>query len=242
MTIENGSFQTGVYPIGIDPTPFRPKSNESDDTKTRRSARRRPQEQQVLAVDRLDYTKGIPERLRAFRRLLERSRSLRGKLSLVQISTPSRTRMPEYIREKEEVDRLVGQINGAFSEAGWLPIRYLYRSYQLEELTEFYRQADIYLVTPLRDGMNLVAKEFIAAQDDDPSVLVLSRFCGAAKSMTDAPVVNPYDVDGTASTINRALHMPRRERAQRWEALMEVVKRDTAESWSTSFLSELAAA
>ncbi len=243
MTIENGSFKTSVYPIGIDPAPFQPASDGSNGAEARRSTRGRTQEQQLLlTVDRLDYSKGIPERLRAFRRLLGRYRAVRGNISLVQISQPSRARVPEYVREKEEVDRLVGQINGTFSESGWMPIRYLYRSYGLEELVQFYRAADVCLVTPLRDGMNLVAKEFVAAQDDDPGVLVLSRFCGAAESMTDALIVNPYDVDGTAAAVYRALRMPRRERVQRWEALMEVVSRDTAESWSTGFLNDLAAA
>ena len=137
---------------------------------------------------------------------------MRGKVSLVQISSPSRTRVPEYQSEKVAVDQLVGEINGQFSDAGWTPIRYLYRSYPQHELACFYSLADVCMVTPLRDGLNLVAKEFVASQGDTPGVLLLSKFCGAASSMPDALIVNPYDVDGTAEATYRALRMTLTER------------------------------
>ena len=159
---------------------------------------------------------------------------------MVQISTPSRSRIPEYVEEKNRVDQIVGRVNGKFSEAGWAPIHYLYRSYTQQEVAGFYRQADVCLVTPLRDGLNLVAKEFVACQGDDPGVLVLSRFAGAAEQMPEALIVNPYDMEDTAEAIYRALTMPVHERRRRIEALKEGVYADTAQSWRLAFLSDLA--
>ena len=232
IAYDGRSFRVGVYPVGIDPSPYQRLASQP-----RRAA---PDQRLILGVDRLDYTKGIPQRLRAFERLLEHNPSLRGKVSFMQISSPSRTRVPEYISEKEQVERLVGQINGRFSGANWMPIRYLYRTYQPERLARFYRDADVCVVTPLQDGMNLIAKEFVASQDDDPGVLVLSRFCGAAESMKEALIVNPHDIDGTAAAIYRALNLTRRERRERWEALMDGVCKQTAERWSDSFIKDLA--
>ena len=229
---EDASVRMGVYPVGIDPALFQGPSV----SRGRRSSNRL-----LLGVDRLDYSKGIPQRLRAFERLLEHNPSLRGTVTFTQISAPSRTRTPEYITEKEEVDQLVGQINGRFSEDNWTPIRYLYRSYRREDLVRFYRDAEVFLVTPLRDGMNLIAKEIIASQDDDPGVLVLSKFCGAAESLREALIVNPYDIDGTAEAINTALRMPKLERLERWRALVGTVNRETANSWAESFLRDLSA-
>ena len=161
-------------------------------------------------------------------------------MTLVQISAPSRTRVPEYILEKERVERLVGQINGRFSEAEWVPIRYLYRSFPQSDLARLYRDADVCMVTPLRDGMNLVAKEYVASQGDDPGVLVLSKFCGAADSMQEALLVNPYDIDGMAEVTHSAIRMPAPERRRRWSALMDGVRQNTAQSWSQTFRSDLA--
>ena len=236
--VHNGvSVRLGVYPIGIDPSAFRQPPTSPAPRRTLVP----PDQRLILGVDRLDYTKGIPERLRAIERLLERNPSLRGKVTFTQVSSPSRTRVPEYIREKEQVERLVGQINGRFSGANWMPIRYLYRTYQQDALARFYRAADVCLVTPLRDGMNLVAKEYVAAQGDDPGVLVLSRFCGAAESMRGALIVNPYDIDGTAAAAYRALRMPKQERRQRWDALIDNVLTFTAESWCDAFRRDLLA-
>lgn len=245
----NGDFYTyrgktarlGVFPIGIDPDTFRPREdghqhNLSDEL----GLAAVPDRRLILGVDRLDYTKGIPHRLRIFERLLERHPNLGGNLIYIQISSPSRTRVPEYVQEKEQVERLVGQINGRFSEAGWVPIRYLYRSYSQTELAGFYHETDVCLVTPLRDGMNLVAKEFVAAQDiDSPGVLVLSRFTGAASTMKDAVIVNPYDIDGTAEATYRALRMPVSERRRRNRSLLSVVERHSSRNWSDSFCAAL---
>ena len=239
----------GVYPIGTDPTNFErwsgdARHGQADNFLQRLLVRRAPSPERpqiILGVDRLDYTKGIPQRLLTLEHLLERHPSLRGKVALVQISAPSRTRVPEYIQERERVDQLVGRINGRFSEADWAPVHYLYRSYSQPELARFYREADVCLVTPLRDGMNLVAMEFVASQGPEPGVLVLSRFCGAAETMPEAVAVNPYDIEATAEALYGALTMPLAERRRRWEALMDGVRSRTALSWSEGFLDGLAA-
>jgi trehalose 6-phosphate synthase len=234
------SVRLGAYAIGTDPTTFarwaRSAQADLQSRRLRQSVRGR---RILLGVDRLDYTKGIAERLLAFERLLERHPQWRGRVSLIQISAPSRTRVPEYITQKQEVERLVGAINGRFSEEDWIPVRYLYRAYSQEELAAFYREADVCIVTPLRDGMNLVAKEYIAAQTVDPGVLVLSRFCGAADDLREAVIINPYDIDGTADAFHQALEMPLAERKERWQMLLERVHTRTAQAWSEQFLSAL---
>ena len=235
------STRLGVYQIGIELASFEPVAPATRKSLADRlSMPSSPEHRMIVGVDRLDYTKGIPERLRAFERLLEHVPALRGRVTLVQISSPSRTRVPEYIHEKEQVELLVGQINGRFSEAEWVPIRYLYRSFPHSDLARLYRDADVCMVTPLRDGMNLVAKEFVASQGDDPGVLVLSKFCGAADSMKEALLVNPYDIDGMAEVTHDAIRMPAPERLQRWSALMEGVRQHTSQSWSQAFRSDLA--
>jgi trehalose 6-phosphate synthase len=250
FTGQDRSTKIGVYPIGTDPTNFERWSKEageeqSDTFLQRLLSRRTPNPERpkiILGVDRLDYTKGIPQRLLTFEQLLERHPSLRGAVTMVQISAPSRTRVPEYIRERERVDQLVGRINGRFSEADWAPVHYLNRSYTQSELARFYREADVCLVTPLRDGMNLVAMEFVASQGPNPGVLLLSRFCGASETMPDAVTVNPYDIEGTAEALYRALTMDSNERLRRWESLIDGVRSRTAVSWSEGFLDELAGA
>jgi len=194
----------------------------------------------ILGVDRLDYSKGIPERLEAFARLLERFPEWRGKVSFVQVSVPTRSEVPEYAELRSRVELLVGRINGAFGEADWTPVRYLYRSYDQATLARLYRLAAVAMVTPLRDGMNLVAKEYVAAQSEaDPGVLVLSRFCGAAEQMTLAVLTNPYHVDGVAADLDTALRMPREERITRHAALRLGVWQDTAAVWAKTFLASL---
>jgi trehalose 6-phosphate synthase len=242
FTSRRRTTRLGAYHIGIDASVFQePISAETRSLAEELSLVTLGGHRLILGVDRLDYTKGIPERLMAFERLLDHHPSLVGQLTFVQISSPSRTRIPEYIREKERVERLVGQINGRFSEAGYVPIRYLYRSYTQTELARFYHDADVAMVTPLRDGMNLVAKEFIAAQDpENPGVLVLSKFSGAGMVMPDAVLVNPYDNEGTAEAVYRALRMTLAERIRRWQECMKIVDAHTASSWGESFRSDLA--
>ena len=159
---------------------------------------------------------------------------------MVQISAPSRTRVAEYVAQRREVEALVGNINGKLGEPDWVPIRYLFRSYSQRQLTSLYRMADVGLVSPLRDGMNLVAKEFVASQrDHDPGVLVLSRFAGAAEQLGAAVLVNPYDPDGMAEALARALEMPWAERLRRQQVLMRCVRETTAERWAATFLRDL---
>jgi trehalose 6-phosphate synthase len=194
----------------------------------------------VVGVDRLDYTKGIPERLRAFGRLFTMFPAWRGKVSLVQVSVPSRADIPDYAEQRALVENAVGRINGEFGEANWVPVRYLYRSYPRNELSQLYRAADVGYVTPLRDGMNLVAKEYVAAQDPaNPGALLLSRFAGAAAELQDALLTNPWHEDGMARDLDRVLRMPLEERRERHAKLLETVQRNTAVTWAEDFLRAL---
>ena len=196
----------------------------------------------ILGVDRLDYTKGIPERLLAFGRMLELFPEWRSKTSFLQVSVPTREDVPEYMEQRARVENVVGRINGEFGEADWVPIRYLYRSYSRDQLALLYRSADVACVTPLRDGMNLVAKEYVAAQDpEDPGVLVLSSFAGAAHEMKDAVLTNPWHVDGVARDLDRALRMSLEERKLRHGRLLAAVSKSTARSWAEDFIRTLVA-
>ena len=234
--------QLGAYPIGIDPEAFRNWAIETEGVSGGGRVQQLPLRQKtVLGVDRLDYTKGVPHRLRAFESLLRHYPSVRGRVSFIQVSSPSRTQVPEYLQEKLQVERLVGEINGQYSGRDWIPIRYLYRSYSQRDIAQLYRDVDVCLVTPLRDGMNLVAKEFVASQTDDPGVLVLSKFTGAAESLQDALIVNPYDTDSTARAIHQGLTMGKKARQQRWQALAERVWTQTAGKWFEEFQADLIA-
>jgi trehalose-6-phosphate synthase len=159
---------------------------------------------------------------------------------MIQISAPSRVHVPEYVAMKDEVNQLVKKINRAFSCEGWIPVYHLYRSHTQEELSAFYREADVCFVTPLRDGMNLVAKEFIASQTGDPGVLVLSKFCGAADDLREAVIIDPYDVDESSEALRQALEMPLGDRRSRWHALIRRVQTRSAQTWCNRFLADLA--
>jgi alpha,alpha-trehalose-phosphate synthase [UDP-forming]/trehalose-phosphatase len=230
-----------ALPLGVIPADFREATDRGASEEVAGLVSAMGKSRLVLGVDRLDYTKGIPERIDAFGRMLALFPEWRRNVSLVQVSVPSRADVAEYAEQRTLVERSVGRINGEFGEADWVPIRYLYRSYGRAELTELYRLADVGYVTPLRDGMNLVAKEFVAAQDaEDPGVLLLSRFAGAAEELQAAVLTNPWDPEGTARDLDRALRMPREERIQRHGTLLEVVSRTTALTWAEDFLSALA--
>jgi trehalose 6-phosphate synthase/phosphatase len=191
---------------------------------------------EILGVDRLDYAKGITERLLAIERFFERFPAYRGRVVFTQIAVPTRERVEEYSQLKREIDETVGRINGRFSEHGWSPIRYLTRPLPPEDLVPLYRQADVALVTPLRDGMNLVAKEYVAAQLDDDGVLVLSEMAGAADELQEALLVNPFDVDAVAAALHRALSMPVDERRARMSALRDRVRGADVHAWVARFL------
>lgn len=240
MYYRGQSLKVRYFPVSTDAQAFRKMASSQAPTPVTRFLDDFTKDKKVLlGVDRLDYTKGIAQRMQAIERLLDTHPDLRGRVTLVQIAAPSRVNVPEYAQERAQLDSLVGKINGKFGEAHWMPILPLHRSYSQQDLAHFYREADACLVTPLRDGMNLVAKEFVASQTTDPGVLVLSRFCGAAESMQDALMVNPYDVQRSASVIYQALTMPQEERLRRWKSLFGGVSRHTAEDWSYSFLSAL---
>ena len=193
----------------------------------------------MLGVDRLDYTKGIDQRLRALHEILATGRHSVRDLVLVQVSVPSREKVDEYIEIRERIETLVGHINGEFGEVGRMPVHYLRRSLPIEELVAYYLAADLMLVTPLRDGMNLVAKEYCAARRDDTGVLILSEFTGAAHELERAVLVNPHDIDGMAVTIERAIAMPRAEQARRMRSLRQRVRRRTVYDWADDFIAAL---
>jgi len=191
----------------------------------------------VLGVDRMDYTKGIPERLKAFRILLRRYPELRHRITLLQVVVPSREEIPHYKELRREVELLVSQINGEFTEAGWVPIHYMHRNLTRRQLLTYYRAADIALVTSLKDGMNLVAKEFCAAQVDERGVVVISEFAGAAAELQHgALVINPNDLAGIADAIHRACVMPVEEKRTRMQLLRDVIRTYNVQGWAESFL------
>jgi alpha,alpha-trehalose-phosphate synthase [UDP-forming]/trehalose-phosphatase len=230
----------GAFPIGIIPEDFQETGHTAAIDEIDGLMRSIQPARLVLGVDRLDYTKGIPERLLAFGRFLEIFPEWRRKACLVQVSVPSRGDVPEYVEQRSRVENIVGRVNGEFGEADWVPIRYMYRSYARSQLSELYRAADVGYVTPLRDGMNLVAKEFVAAQDPaEPGVLLLSRFAGAAEELTAALLTNPWDTEGMARDLERALRMPKAERCERHGALMRVISKTTAITWAEAFLAAL---
>jgi len=230
-----------ALPIGIAPEEFlRPLANRGGREQAAGEMHARFGRLRVLlAVDRLDYTKGIPERLRAYRRLLEIAPELRERVVLVQVAVPSRERVPRYAALRREVNELVGEINGDFATPAWSPVVYIRRGLPRGELAALYAAADVALVTPLRDGMNLVAKEYVACQQGGAGVLVLSEFAGAAADMGEALLVNPYDEEGTAATIQRALAMEEPERRERMAALGRRVLRNNVFTWGERFLGAL---
>jgi trehalose 6-phosphate synthase/phosphatase len=195
-----------------------------------------------LGVDRLDYTKGIRRRLMAFERLLARRTDLHGRLRLIQLAVPSRDNIPDYARLRASVERLVGRVNGTFGTVEWTPIRYVYRAVTPEELSALYQGADVMLVTPTRDGMNLVAKEYCAARVDGGGTLVLSELAGAAQELKEALLVNPYDGEEMSLAFERALALPEGERRWRMKALRKRVADNPVKAWAQGFLDELAAA
>ena len=231
--------RVGVYPIGIDVDKFVPDPDITHDD--RKSLRKTMGDVKlILGVDRLDYTKGVTERALAFEILFKLRPELKHHVSFVQICSPSRTNVQKYREQKQLMDSLVGRINGELAEYDWEPIRYLYRSYPQTDLVRFYNEASVGLVTPLRDGMNLVAKEYVAAQSpDDPGVLVLSRFAGAAEELVEAIIVNPYLPEDTAQGLLKAIGMPLEERKERHGALLERVRSRTIHKWARDFLTDL---
>lgn len=236
---DRGTSSLGVFPIGIDAAEFSAQAMHSAVTE-RMLAIKGSGQALLLGVDRLDYTKGILRKLLAFERLLDAYPDHRERVRLLQLAVPSREGVEAYQSFRRDVEMLVTRINGQFGTAGWTPIQYLHQSVDRNELLALYRAADLMLVTPLRDGMNLVAKEFVAARNDESGVLLLSEFAGAVDELADAVIVNPYDVAGAAAAMDRALRMEPEERRQRMRALRGVVFKKNVHVWANEFLDSLA--
>jgi trehalose 6-phosphate synthase len=237
----HGRTRAAVFPIGIDPQKFAQQAAKAvthpDVSRLRRSLNG---EKLAIGVDRLDYSKGLINRIKAFDRMWTLQPQLSRTVSLLQIATPSRGAIEAYGNLQSEVAKLVSDVNGAHGEVDWTPIRYLNKGYGQNVLAGLYRTAQVGVVTPLQDGMNLVAKEYVAAQNPaDPGVLVLSKFAGAANELDTALLVNPHDIDGMAHTIATALSMPLTERRMRWEAMMAKLRTGTIQQWFADFIDAL---
>ncbi len=230
--------RAGRFPIGIDFNDFFRRASAPAVVAAAAALRELLSHRQlILGVDRLDYTKGIPERLRAFGIALERYPQLRERVTLIQVVVPSRADLPQYRELKARIENLVGEINGRFTRpGGWVPIHYVFRSLSPEDLLSYYRAAEIALITPLKDGMNLVAKEYCAASPDEDCVLILSEFAGAAAEMRDAALlVNPCDLEAVADAIDRAFHLEAGERRARMRHLRRRLRRHDVYWWVESF-------
>lgn len=238
--------QVQAFPIGIDVEAFRKlaaASVRSATTPLKATRQSLGERKLVVGVDRLDYSKGIVQRLEAFGHFLRSHPDQRGRVGLLQIAPPSRSDVPEYAELDRQSDEVAGRLNAALGEFDWTPIRVVKKAYSRNALAGFYRRAQVGLVTPMRDGMNLVAKEYVAAQDPaDPGVLVLSRFAGAAHQMGEALIVNPFDTHEVAEAIRTALAMPKSERVRRFEKLYGTIAATDIGWWTRSYLAVLSGA
>jgi trehalose 6-phosphate synthase len=240
--IKNGArfCRVATFPIGIDANEFAARAASASAIPDVARLHASLQGKLVIGVDRVDYSKGLPNRIRAFDRLLTLDPALKRQVTMLQIAVPSRGQIAAYSHLQAELASLVSDVNGRHGEVDWTPIRYLNKGFPQPVLAGFYRAAQVALVTPLHDGMNLVAKEYVAAQDPaNPGVLVLSDFAGAAQELEAAVQVNPHDVDDVAQKLTLALTMPQDERRARWTVMMERLRSASVQSWFESFLSEL---
>ncbi len=233
-----------VFPISIDTQMVGRLAVEAGNSRQSQRLRESLGERElIIGVDRLDYSKGLVRRVQAYDHLLRVYPENRGRVVYLQIAPPSRAEVKEYMDIRRRLESLTGQVNSTYAEFDWMPMRYLNKGFARATLCGFLRQAKIGLVTPLRDGMNLVAKEFVAAQNpQDPGVLVLSRFAGAADELDSAVIVNPYDVEGVAEALQVALSMSWEERHERWATMMRWLKQHDVDHWRDSYLSMLTAA
>ncbi len=238
------TVKTGVFPIGIDTenvTRFAAAAVDSRTTQRLKSSL--GGRDLLIGVDRLDYSKGLIQRLEAFEHLLETYPEHRGNTVMLQIAPPSRSDVPEYQQIQRELEAVAGRVNGRYAEFDWVPTRYLNKGFNRRTLCGFFRTSSVGFVTPLRDGMNLVAKEYVAAQDPkDPGVLVLSRFAGAANELPEALIVNPFDTEGVAEALQRALMMSLEERRERWQVMFDRICQHDITEWREAFLDVLAKA
>jgi trehalose 6-phosphate synthase len=233
--------RTGVYPIGVQTEEIRRQAEPPADCPQMARLRASIGDSKlIISVDRLDYSKGLSERFLAYERFLEQNETRRGQVTFLQIAPPSRSDVESYREIRLELEREAGRINGRFAELDWTPLRYLNKGFARQMLMPMYALADVGLVTPMRDGMNLVAKEYVAAQDPiDPGVLVLSQFAGAACELKAALLVNPHDPDEIAAALEQALSMPLAERRERHAEMMAVLRRNSLAAWRDRFLGDL---
>ncbi len=240
LQYQGREVRLGVFPMGVDAKAI---SADADGIETLREVETLREQHRgrriLLGIDRLDYTKGIPRRLLAMERLFEREPALRGQVQLIQVAVPSREKVEAYAEVRRQADELVGRVNGLYSSVTSPAIQYLYRSFSARQVIALYRAADVMVVTPLRDGMNLVAKEFIAARNDEDGVLVLSEFAGASSELGEALIVNPYDLDGVAAMFLTAMRMPEDQRRMRMRALRARVFSADVHRWTHQFLEAL---
>lgn len=249
IKLENRQVMVDVFPMGIDykkfeshaleiqSKPIQERSKEHQDID--RFLLRMPNRKLILSIDRLDYTKGIPERIKAFRYFLEKHPEYKEKVSLIMLTVPSRTDVEHYQNLKNEIDILVGNTNGEFGTLNWNPVIYFYRSLPFDNLIELYSSADVALLTPLRDGMNLVAKEYIASKVNHKGVLILSEMAGAAKELGEAISVNPNNIADTADAIYQALTMSVEEQEKSIRTMQQRIKRYDIHKWASEFMNEL---
>ncbi|MBU1336241.1 MAG: trehalose-6-phosphate synthase [Devosia sp.] len=244
QSVDFGRTEVAAFPIGSDPDAFARLAVSPAATKMiRRMERVMGEQELVLGVDRLDYSKGLPQRVEAYEKLLANNSRFRRLVHMLQVAPPSRDSIKEYQETSDTLDAMCGRVMGRFAEPDWQPLTYVKRAYGQASLAGLYRLARVGLVTPLRDGMNLVAHEYVGSQNpDDPGVLVLSRFAGAAEIFEDAILVNPFDTDETAEALRMALDMSLDERKQRWQSLMASARKHNIDNWSQSFLERLAPA
>jgi len=232
IRVFDAELDIGCFPVGIEPNEFASPDHSAQIESSEPS--------RIIGIDRLDYTKGLPQKFRAFGKLLEEYPEYRRRIVLSQFAPPTRESVEAYADIKSELESLSGSINGRYGELDWVPINYIHRTMPRNELRDIYRSSRVGWVTPLMDGMNLVAKEFVASQNpQDPGVLILSKFAGAAAQLTDAVLVNPYDINDMTQGLRTALEMPAEERLARHEKLSSVVHESDSAAWSSSYYSAL---
>lgn len=240
VTVDSRVVKADAFPMGIDYEKFSGAASKTAIRKKIEVMKKKVGSRKViLSVDRLDYTKGIPERLEAFRTFLERSPEYKEKVTLIAVAAPSRTQVEHYKLLKQRVENLVGRINGEYGTIGWVPIWYLFRSFGFNDLAALYSVADVAFISPLRDGMNLIAKEFVAAKTDGSGVLILSEMAGSAKEMGESLIVNPNDTEEISDALKRALEMPEEEQRIRMRAMQERLKRYNVQRWANDFMDAL---
>lgn len=240
LRVKNRLVQVDSFPMGIDYEKFVNELNSpvvQSEVETYKESL--GGKKLIISIDRLDYSKGIPERLRAFDLFLEQNPEYREKVSLVMVVVPSRDQVDLYKKLKNEIDELVGKINGKYGKLNWSPIHYFYRGFPFQSIVAFYTMSDIALVTPLRDGMNLVCKEFIASKLDQKGVLILSEMAGAAKELSEAIIINPYDIHEMVSALEQACEMPEEEQNRRLDELQHIVRRYDIHNWVQIFMKRL---